>query len=77
MAFRFWDALKYVDEVVTVAVAVQEYAHHKDEGLLVDGITRALLSAIRDTVGDPSSQIDEERIRRAVVEIVDELQPLF
>jgi len=77
MSFRFWDALKYVDEVVSVMTAAASYVSHKDEGRLADDITRAILSAVRDTVGDPSAKVDEEKVRKAVVSVIGELQHLF
>lgn len=76
MTFRFYDALKYVDNLVAIGSAVAGYALHRDESQLADEISMQILEAVRETIGD-IDVVDADKIRNGVVMIVDGLEPLL
>lgn len=78
MAFRFMHAMRYVDEVVGVGLAIAAYLNHKDEGVFAEDCLDQIHSAIRDAYGeDGFAKIDEDQVRKGLAQIVHGIKPLF
>ena len=75
---RFFQMLKYMDELVAVGTGIATYVDHKDESILVDTLLTAIYSAAQDAWGDGANTlIDEQKVIDGIVQIVDGLEPLF
>lgn len=75
---KIWHTLRYLDELVECVDAVSEYAILKDERRLADRLTGLGLRIAQEaTGGDPHHQIDEEKLRQALVQAIDAIGPAF
>lgn len=78
MAFRVMQAIKYVDEVMGVGLAITAYTGHKDEIRLAEGCLAELHSAIRDGYGEEGfAKIDEDLVKAGIMQILQGIKPLF
>lgn len=75
MAFRYWDAIGYVDEVMDAVAALAAYRTHRDESRLAGELTEVLLSAANQaTDGQAGTVVDEAKVRAAVETLVQTLE---
>ena len=78
MAFRMWDALGYVDEVIGIAKAFIAYNGHKDEGVFAEELLEQVHSAIQQAYGaEGLLKVDEQMVKDGLVQIIQGIEPLF
>lgn len=75
---RYLAGLQYLDELVAVLGALDDYHLTHDAAALADDVTAVVLDMARQHLGtDPSPLVDEEALRQAVVLLVEALAPIL
>lgn len=77
MAGGFLYAAQFFDEAIGIVGALGAYVGHRDESVLAQALTKEVISAVEDALGDVISDDMEDRIKAWVGDTVDFVEDIF